>query len=225
MKIFGERWENYHQKIYERWQDTVHHDDLILIPGDISWAMKLEDAMMDLEFIDQLKGTKVLIRGNHDYWWPSMAKLEKLPFQSLKYIHNNALLIKEIAICGTRLWDSSEYNFQQYVNFRENPKKKPKQDVDHEKIFQDELRRLEMSISQMAKAAPYKIAMTHYPPIGKDLNPSKCSKLFEDNHIQHVCFGHLHNLNQSLIPWGSARGVTYHFCSADEIDFKPQKIL
>jgi predicted phosphohydrolase len=225
MKVFGPAWENYHQKIQDNWQRIVKDEDLVLIPGDISWAMHLHEALIDLEFIDKLKGQKILIRGNHDYWWPTLSKLEKLPFKTIRYIHNNALSFHGVGICGTRLWDSHEYSFGQYVDFKENPHAKEKVPSDNERIFENELRRLEMSIAALPQDSKIKIAMVHYPPIGKDLKQSRCSKLFEENGITQVCFGHLHNLKQKLNPYGSARGVTYHFCAADEVDFTPQKML
>jgi len=225
MKVFGPLWEDYHQKIKTHWLSTISDEDLVLIPGDISWAMKLESAMIDLEFIESLPGKKVLIRGNHDYWWPSLSKLEKLPFKTLTFLHNTACEFHGIGICGSRLWDSDEYSFHEFINFRENPKQREKQDLDDKKIFESELKRLELSISCLPKHVHTKIAMVHYPPIGKDLKPSKCSHIFEASGISHVCFGHLHNLKTSLIPWGQARGVTYHFCSADEVNFQPQLIM
>jgi predicted phosphohydrolase len=225
MKVFGPAWENYHEKIKQHWEEIVHPQDIVLIPGDISWAMHLEEALLDLAFIDQLKGTKIMIRGNHDYWWPSLQKLQKLPFKSIHYIHNNALLIKGIGFCGTRLWDSPEFNFSEFINFKDNPRQKEKPPQDNLKIFESELKRLELSISFLDKSAQHKIALVHYPPIGADLKESLCSKIFEQNQIEHVCFGHLHNLKKSLNPYGQARGVTYHFCSADEVNFTPQEIL
>ena len=225
MKVFGPKWVEYHQKIQSNWQNVVSKDDLVLIPGDISWAMKLEEAMIDLAFIDSLNGTKVLIRGNHDYWWPSLAKLQKLPFSTLHYIHNNALLINGIGLCGSRLWDSDEFSFKEYTQYVDNPKAKPKEPVDNQKIFDAELKRLELSMSQLSNEAKIKIALVHYPPIGKDLKETKASHLFEAAGISHVCFGHLHNLKKSPNPYGTARGVTYHFVAADEVDFTPQLIL
>ncbi len=225
MKVFGPLWEDYHQKIHDHWQACVKKEDLVLIPGDICWAMSLEEAMQDLAFIDKLNGQKVLIRGNHDYWWPSLAKLEKLPFKSLKFIHNNALLIHGVGLCGSRLWDSEEFSFDEYINYRPNPQARPKASFDDAKIFDNEISRLERSISQLSPEAQVKIALCHYPPIGKDLKPTRCSSLFETAGISHVCFGHLHNLKNTMNPWGSSRGVTYHFCAADEVNFTPQKIL
>lgn len=225
MKIFGPKWENYHEKIEKNWQAIVKPEDLVLIPGDISWAMKLENAMIDLEFIERLNGTKVLIRGNHDYWWPSLKKLEALPFKTLHFIQNNSFIFHNVAICGTRLWDTHEFDFADYIQYKENPKEKKKEPQDDEKIFLSELERLKLSIQTLPKDDKLRIAMLHYPPLGKSLNETSVSKMLEGAHIQYACFGHLHNLKTSILPFGEARGVKYIFCSADEIDFIPQKIL
>lgn len=224
MKIFGPLWEDYHEKIQKNWQRIVHPDDIVLVPGDISWAMNIDDAMKDLNFIESLNGQKILIRGNHDYWWPSLSKLEKLPFKTLHFIHNSAIVMNGVGFCGSRLWDTSEFSFSKFINFRENPKQREKQPADDHKIFESEIHRLEMSISKLPQDLQLKIALVHYPPIGKDLLPSRCSSIFEKAGIKHVCFGHLHNLKESINPYGSARGVTYHFCSADEVNFTPQLI-
>lgn len=224
MGVFGPAWHNYHQKIQAHWQQVVSDDDLVLIPGDICWAMQLQEALQDLAFIDQLKGTKVMIRGNHDYWWPSLAKLQKLPFKTLNYIHNNALHLKGVSLCGTRLWDSSEFNFQAYSQYVDNPRSQQKAPVDNDKIFDVEIKRLELSIQALPQLECLKLALVHYPPLGKDLAPSKASTLFEQAGISHVCFGHLHNMKTTLMPYGTARGVSYHFCSADAVNFTPQLI-
>lgn len=225
MKLFGPLWEDYHQKIANNWNKVVTEHDIVLIAGDISWAMKLEEAMQDLDFIDKLRGTKILIRGNHDYWWPSLSKLQKLPFKTLHFIQNNAVIIQGVGFCGTRLWDSDEFSFSDFVQYKENPKAKVKEPVDDKKIFESELARLKLSIAQLPKDISLKIALVHYPPIGKDLKSTACSKIFEESGISHVCFGHLHNLKKKITPYGSARGVTYHFSACDEVDFTPQLIL
>ena len=127
-------------------------------------------------------------------------------------------------MCGTRLWDSDEFNFQAYSQYVDNPRAKEKPAVDNQKIFDLELQRLKLSIEALPKEEGLKIALVHYPPLGKELAPSKASVLFEKAGITHVCFGHLHNMKAGLTPYGSARGVTYHFCSADAVNFTPQLI-
>ncbi len=231
MEAFGLNWHQYTEKIEGHWKQSISPDDLVLLPGDISWGMQLEEALVDLKWIHSLPGTKVILRGNHDYWWPSSAKLTKILPPSIRFIHNNAFLWKQIAIGGARLWDTKEYHFQQFIEFQQNPRAKFKtaeqlaqEAQEAEKIFARELQRLTLSLSQLPQEAPIKIALTHYPPIGADLAPSQASKILEDFHIDICVFGHLHNVKKRTLPFGEARGVKYIFASSDYLDFIPLKI-
>jgi uncharacterized protein len=232
MEAFGPSWQSYTEKIASNWIKMVAPVDLVLIPGDISWAMRLEQALIDLKWIDALPGTKVILRGNHDYWWCSSAKLSKVMPPSIHFIHNNAFVWKEIAIGGTRLWDTHEYNFDKYIEFQENPHARIKtpeelahEKEDEERIFVRELERLKLSLIKLPKDCKVKIAMTHYPPIDADLSPSRASHILESFQISHCVFGHLHNVRKGTLPFGETRGVKYHFTSCDYLNFMPVKIL
>ncbi len=232
MDVFGPAWKNYAQQIETNWRNTVSSEDLVLIPGDICWAMRLEDALIDLKWIDSLPGTKVMIRGNHDYWWTSYAKMAKVMPPSIHCIHNNAWEWKDIAIGGSRLWDTDEYNFGRFIEFQKNPHarvKTPeelaKEQEEQEKIFVRELERLKLSLSQLNKNARTRIAMVHYPPVDADLNPSRASEILEQFQIDYCVFGHLHNVRPGSLPFGEARGVKYLFTSCDYINFTPVKVL
>lgn len=227
MEAFGPVWKDYQEKIKTAWCKLVAEDDLVLLPGDISWAMKLEDALIDLKWIDALPGTKLLLKGNHDYWWPSSQKLAKALPPSIHFIYNTAFHWQDVTIGGSRLWDTEEYQFNDYVEYAFNPMAREKEvqnEEESEKIFARELERLKLSLSQLKKEAKVRIAMTHYPPIGADLKPSKASKILEDAGIQTCVFGHLHNVRKGTLPFGEARGVRYVFTSCDYIDFTPVKI-
>jgi predicted phosphohydrolase len=229
MDFFGPTWAGYTDAIARNWKAVVGQDDLVLVPGDISWAMKLEDARQDLEWLDVLPGTKLLIRGNHDYWWSSSAKMQKALPPSLRFLHNNVFIWNDVAIGGSRLWDSVEYGFQPFIEFRPNPRAKPpvpENIEEEERIFNRELERLRLSLSQLPAQAKLKIAMTHYPPIGADLKPSRASKILEEFGISICVFGHLHNLKKECLPlFGTARGVRYELTSCDALEFKPLKIV
>jgi len=228
MAAFGPVWEGYMDKIEENWRSVVQRDDLVLIPGDVSWAMKLNDALIDLAWIDALPGTKLLLRGNHDYWWESNAKMaQKMP-PSVHFIHNTAFVWNDVAIGGSRLWDTEEYNFNAFVHFQDNPraKKEEKPSLDEDrKIFDRELQRLRLSFEQMSPLVKKRIAMTHYPPIGAGLKPSRTSVILEEFKIDVSIFGHLHNLKKELPMFGEIRGVRYLLTAADYIDFKPVRIF
>lgn len=231
MEIFGPQWASHAERIEASWKSMIAAEDLVLIPGDISWAIRLEDALPDLQWIDRLPGTKVLLKGNHDYWWGSLGKIVSALPPSLHLIQNNTFLWKGVAIGGARLWDTPEYAFGPYIEYRENPNEKKKeieravQDELNEKIFERELQRLEMSLSKIPADASLRIAMTHYPPIGADLAPSRASRILESHRIQTCVFGHLHNVKQGQALFGEKNGVRYLLASADYVHFQPIPIL
>lgn len=230
MHLFGKSWEKWTEKLQANWQTHIKAEDLILLPGDISWAMHVEDAVPDLQWIHQLPGTKVMLKGNHDYWWTSLSKVEKVLPSSIHLIQNNAYLWNDIAIGGTRLWDTSEYQFGQYIEYQDNPRARKLAEVDHdvaemERIFARELSRLELSLKAMSSKASKKIVMTHYPPIGGDLKGSRTSALLQKYQVNHCVFGHLHNVHLGALPFGEHGGVKYHLVSGDYLDFMPLKIV
>ncbi len=224
MSYFGPTWNGYIEKIQDHWVEFVKVDDLVLIPGDISWAMTLEDASLDLTWIHNLPGTKLLLKGNHDYWWSSSAKMAKALPPSIRWVHNNTFSWEGASIGGSRLWDTEEYGFTSFIEFQENPKEKKVVNIDPEvdrALFTKELERLARSLEGLEKNASMKIAMTHYPPIGADLAPSAASAILEKYAVDVCVFGHLHNVKEGSLPFGSARGVRYVFASADYLQFKP----
>ena len=227
MDFFGPAWADHAAQIEQNWRAVIAPDDLVLIAGDISWALKTEDAKADLNWIHNLPGTKVLLTGNHDFWWGSLSKIAPILPPSLHLIQNNAFHWKGVAIGGARLWDTPEYSFGSFVEYRENPRQKKKdpeeaiQEDLSEKIFERELQRLEMSLSQLKADAKIRIAMTHYPPIGNDLKPSKASAILEKHGIQLCAFGHIHNLKAGLDLFGEARGIRYVLTACDYLKFKP----
>jgi predicted phosphohydrolase len=227
MGIFGPTWQGYMDKIEKAWKESVQPQDLVLIPGDISWAMTLTEALIDLQWIDTLPGTKVMIKGNHDYWWSSLSKMEKVVPPSIHLIHNNIFCWEGVEIGGTRLWDTSEYNFHKYIDYQENIKAKPKIiDLDdQEKIFNRELERLSLSLQNMSSHAKIRIALTHYPPISAELMPSKASCLLEQYGINYCVFGHLHTLKLGQPLFGKTANIHYILASADYLNFHPICIL
>lgn len=232
MDVFGPGWENHAEKISQHWHATVGSDDLVLIPGDISWAMRPEEAVADLAWIHRLPGTKAMIKGNHDYWWGSLKKISEILPPSIHLIQNNAFHWRGCAIGGARLWDTPEYGFSQFIEFRENPKAKKSEGVEEvvqeelsQKIFDRELERLKMSLKQLDPNAKVRIAMTHYPPIGADLERSRASQILEENEIQVCVFGHLHNIKAGCTLFGEARGVRYLLTSSDYIRHQPIAVL
>lgn len=229
MDIFGKEWEGWTDKIRKFWCEKIAADDLVLIPGDISWAMHPEEAIADLNWIDSLPGTKVMIRGNHDYWWGSKNKVKSILPASIHMIQNDAFHFHSVSIAGARLWDTPEYHFYPYIDVKEGKAKPSEFDKaslseEDEKIFTRELLRLEMSLQQFKKDAGIKIVMTHYPPIGSDLKESRASKLLEKYHAQYCVFGHLHSVKANSLPFGDKNGIHYALTSCDYLNFTPLKI-
>jgi uncharacterized protein len=230
MDFFGPPWVGYISKIQKHWLELIQPDDLILIPGDISWAKMPEDAKIDLDWIDKLPGTKVMIKGNHDYWWTSLSKLEKILPPSIHLIQNNSFQWKDISIGGSRLWDTNEYNFENYIEYVANPRAKPanQEELDPqeiEKIFTRELGRLEHSLKSLSKTAVKRIVMTHYPPIDAELHPSRASAILEKYKVDICVFGHLHNFKKDIPAFGNKNGIQYILTAGDYLDFCPVKLL
>lgn len=221
MDRFGVQWQDHPSQIASHWKSHVASDDIVLIPGDISWAMTLDEVAKDLDWIASLPGQKVLIRGNHDYWWPSLKKLQTILPPSCTALHNNAVTINGVSIGGTRLWDSPYCSFESLYNGSPREPLSP----ENQKIFDRELVRLEMSLKLLDPRASHRIAMTHYPPISLDLSPNPVSALFERYGVSIVVFGHLHFPKQPKPYFGEARGVRYCLTASDFLDFKPLKLI
>lgn len=231
MDVFGEIWRDHPKKIEEKWTRVIGPDDLVLIPGDISWAKHLTEALPDLVFIDSLPGTKVMIKGNHDYWWSAISKVKEIAPESLHFVQNDSFDFNDISVAGSRLWDTDEYNFDGCIDYHDNKTVRPlmakdEDPVEREKIFTRELQRLEMSLKTLSPSAKHRICMTHYPPVGIDLKDSRASKLLEKYGVEACVFGHVHSMKKGLNPfYGEKNGVRYHFACADFIDFNPIKII
>jgi len=235
MDVFGPHWDRHPEKIASNWKALVGEDDLVLAPGDISWALKPDQAKADLEFIASLPGQKVFCKGNHDYWWSSAAKVRAAAPPGIHIVHNDAITIQNIALAGCRLWVDQKMNPMglkplkiQATPGREIkvvPEKPPDPKRD-EKIFSRELNRLKRALDMMEKDAPLKIVLLHYPPIAADLLETRVSCLLEAANIHHCVFGHLHCLTprpgRSLL--GVRKGVAYHLSSCDYLDFIPSLV-
>lgn len=230
MDVFGDHWINHPKKIELNWKQLITDKDLVLIPGDISWAKDLASAMPDLEWIDSLPGTKVMIKGNHDYWWQAISKIRKTMPPSIHVIQHDTFEWEEYIIGGTRLWDNIEFNFNAYIPNIENPASDPDktevQDTNEaERILLRELARLKMSLEGMGNSKKERIVMTHYPPVSANTDPSRTSALLKKYNVHTCVFGHLHNVQTSLPMFGEKEGIRYILASADYIDFVPIKIF
>lgn len=226
MDVFGERWSRWTEKIEANWRSHIAAEDLVLIPGDISWGKEVEEARPDLEWLDRLPGTKVLIKGNHDYWWNSLNKVQKILPPSMHLVQNNVFHWHGIGVGGSRLWDTPEYSFDDYIPYIENPQVQSltswEQDPkESKKIFDRELMRLEMSLKEFKPYDKVRVVMTHYPPIAANLASSEASKLLEKYQVNICVFGHLHNVNLDVPMFGNKNGIRYILVAGDYVDFMP----
>ncbi len=232
MDVFGERWANHSERIEAHWREVVSEEDLVLIAGDISWALHLEDAAVDLKWIANLPGTKVISKGNHDLWWKSMSKLQTILPPRIHLIYNNSFSYQGVTIGGTRLWDHLDNDFGKYIEYRKAPenvnvhiKTHTKEDELHDtKIYKGELERLKMSLTCLDPSAHTRIAMIHYPPIGSIIRDTEVTKILEQYKINFCVYGHLHNLKRDAPVNCIHNGITYICTSCDFLDFHPYLI-
>ena len=208
MDIFGTGWDNHFERISDDWNSKVSDDDVVLISGDISWGMYMEEAIPDLKLIGNLKGTKVLLRGNHDYWWKSISVVRKSLPNNMFAIQNDCLRLGNLLLCGTRGWTV--------------PDTVSKSEED-EKIYQREILRLELSLQAMQqerKAEDVVVGMMHYPPFNSKYAQSPFMQLFEKYDVHDVVYGHLHGKQCRTEKLVKINNVKYYLTSCDQVDCK-----
>ncbi len=213
MDVFGAGWEGHFEKIKNDWQNKVSEDDIVLLCGDTSWGTKLEEGVFDLNSLKGLKGRKVFVKGNHDYWWNGISKLrDAAPDDTFYFLQNDCVKFGNIIICGSRGWScpgSADY-------------------TEHdEKLYLREAERFKLCFKEVEKVreeGDVLIVMTHYPPMGLKLQDTLFTKLFEENGADKVVFGHIHG--QSFFPFRTVKGgIEYVLTSCDKVGFALQLIL
>lgn len=208
MDVFS-GWEDYVKRIEENWLSVVKKDDLVVVAGDISWGMNLNETLLDFEFLDKLPGNKILLKGNHDYYFDTKNKMEKFflenGFFSLKFLHNNSYEYEDYSICGTRGW----------VNM-------PFKNSDDNKILKREAIRLKLSLDS-AKKKP--IVFLHYPPIFYNGCCEEILSVLHEKKVENVYYGHLHGEAIKYGVKGKIDGIKYSLISSDYLNFKLLKIL
>ena len=209
MDIFGPGWEGHPEAFFEGWRETVAEGDLVLVPGDISWAMRFEDALQDLEDIARLPGTKVLLRGNHDYWWPSISKLRAGLPEGMHAIQNDALELHGVVVAGTRGWICpGSHGFDQ----------------NDEKIYRREIDRLRLSLRAAERLdGLYSVVMLHFPPTNARLEPSELLEAVVHAAPDALVFGHVHGGAEPVL--AQVQGMDVHFVAADALGFRPKEIV
>lgn len=187
----------------------INDKDTVLIAGDVSWSMKMEDGLADLEWIHNLPGRKIISKGNHDYWWGSISKLNNL-YEDISFIQNNFFSYEDYAICGTRGWTIPG-------------DKSSSHDI---KIYNREQIRLKLSLDKAVSSGYSKIiVMIHYPPVNDKFEASNFTEIFEEYGVEKVIYGHLHGPSLNRVFEGTYNGVEYIMTSCDYINFDPIKVI
>ncbi len=218
MDDFGPAWLNHSQRITDNLTGEVTDEDLLLLPGDLSWALHLAEAKRDLEYISALPGKKLLLRGNHDYWWSSLSKirqaLDEWDISDIELLQNDAHRYGNIVVCGTRGWMHPDDKL--YKKETDLP------------IFEREVHRLKLSLESAAKlrkAGDHLVAMMHYPPFGKNLLPTAFTQLLTEYGVEKCVFGHIHHRGPQVVKNYLLNDVLYSICACDQIDCRALRVI
>lgn len=208
MQEFGDEWKDYEKRIEKNWKETVQQSDTVIIPGDISWAMTLDEAKPDFAFIDSLPGKKIIVKGNHDYYFSTLTKVKKFlsdnKFDSIDILYNNSFTVEDYNICGTRGW---KYGTDT--------------DADDDKVIDREVGRLKLSIDSIKeenKNLPIIVAI-HYPPFNY-----KIKRVLEEYNVKKCIYGHLHGEGHYMVKQGMDNNVEYIMVGGDYTGFRLIKL-
>ncbi|MBE5754409.1 MAG: hypothetical protein E7340_03665 [Clostridiales bacterium] len=213
MDVFGGNWVGYMDKIRADWQEKVSDDDLVLIGGDISWAMNLEDAQKDIQSLVDLKGKKIFIKGNHDYWWSGIGRVRDILPENFYALQNDCIRFDGVVICGSRCWSvpgAPDFNEQD------------------RKIYLRETERLKLSLSaanKIKQEGDKLLALIHYPPFNVRREDTLFTEIFENNGVDSVIYGHLHGKTVRADKLVIKNGVKYYLTSCDQVDNKLTEII
>ena len=210
MNIFGDNWENHAEKIKNNWIKKVKEEDTVILPGDFSWAMYLEESEKDFQFLNSLPGRKILSKGNHDYWWTTVTKMYKFlkekNFENIDFLYNNSYLIEDKIIVGTRGWITNPKSEENY------------------KILKRENDRLKISLNSGIKQFGNDkeiFAFIHYPPFFKELVPEEINfrATLEKYNVSKCVYAHLHGDSHKEAIEGEINGISYRLASSDYLNF------
>lgn len=211
MDVFGGGWVSYTDKIKEGFS-SLNQDDVCVLCGDISWGISLEESLDDFRFIGNLPGKKIILKGNHDYWWTTAAKMKAFfevnDIDGIEILHNNCYFYEGTAVCGTRGWMSDDEMGKEQ----------------NAKIMSREVSRLRMSL-EAARDSINKLCFFHYPPRTTNLISDDLVSLMNEHDVAECIFGHLHGPGHKYAVSGMLDGIEYKMVSADFVGFIPQKIM
>ena len=214
MDVFGENWVGYEKKIMEEWNAVVGSDDVGIIAGDISWAMRISETQKDFEYISKLNGTKIIIRGNHDYWWSTITKIRETLPSGIIALQNDSVILNDVVFCGTRGWRV--------------PERRQQQKPEDKKIYEREILRLEMSLKDAIKKRQSDdqplVAIMHYPPFNAMRDDSPFTALLEKYGVVACVYGHLHGKKCRDEQIVTKNGIKYYLTSCDLVGFRPVEV-
>ena len=220
MEVFGPRWNGYVDKLEKNWRSAITDKDDSVIAGDISWALKLEEAESDLKFLDSLPGTKYISKGNHDFWWSTASKMQtlfdKYEIKTVKLLYNNAYALENFIICGSRGW------------FTDKTQQNVVGEVDYEKIINREIVRLKISLEEGKKLQREKnlpiLVFLHFPPVWNGYVCTEIIEVLNEYNINKCYFGHIHG-NYNLPKRSVYDGIEMILTSADFLNFAAMPIM
>ena len=212
MDVFGPRWENHTEKMKQHWDETLEAEDVMIISGDVSWGLKMEEALPDFQWIHERPGLKLITRGNHDLWWSSLTRLNSL-YEDLRFIQNGCVVAGDTAVCGTRGWILKQAA--------------PEWTEHDEKIYRREQIRMKMALDAAAASGASRIILSlHYPPTDHNGRDTEFTRLIEQYDVTCVLYGHLHGEDAYFHAYnGRKNGILYRLVSSDYLAFKPERIL
>lgn len=215
MDIFGDNWTKHEEKIKKDWNEKVKEEDLVVLPGDFSWATYIEDTIPDFEYLNSLPGKKIMLKGNHDYWWTTVTKMKKYlkekNFKNIDFLYNNSFCIEDKIIVGTRGWVTNPKSEENY------------------KILKRENDRLKISLESGIKnfgTDKEIIAFIHYPPFYKEMVPDEINfrKTLEQYNVKRCIYAHLHAESHKDAIEGIFNGISYKLASSDYLNFDLLKL-
>ena len=208
MNVFGASWDNYFEQICDDWNEKVSPDDLVLLPGDFSWGMRLEEALVDFELVAKLPGQKVILRGNHDYWWNTLSQVRQALPDGFFALQNDCLRFGNVLICGTRGWVCPDGN---------------NLSAEDSKIYLRETERMKLSLAAMSKQrrdGDIVIAIMHFPPFNGRYEESDFIRQLVAADVPQVVFGHLHGKDCRATLHMNRFGIEFFLTSCDLVGNK-----
>lgn len=208
MAVFGDVWRNHTEKLLFNWNSVVREEDIVLVAGDISWSLRYEEARKDLDFLEKLKGTKIFVRGNHDYWWrrKSTSKVNSDMPPDMIFLQGKSVCINDMWFTGTRGWRIEAGTSKESSR----------------KIFEREADYLREGLESIPCNAKVKIAMLHFPPFNEDFKFNIFARILKEYNVDMLVYGHIH-MGEYMD--GNIDGVEYRYTAGDFLDFKPRLLM